>query len=75
MPHSNMRDETVLVYYIALEPGLTGNLIPVYDGDHLVAVQGETEELGGFKIRFVNLNLLIDEEIVFESLNITDYRL
>jgi len=46
-----MRDEVVLVYYVALEPGLNGNIHPIYNGDDVVGIEGETEELGPFKLR------------------------
>lgn len=51
VPQSSMKDEVVLLYYVALEPGLNGNLVPEYVGDVLKSVEGYTADLGKFTIK------------------------
>jgi len=46
-------DELLLLYYVAVEPGLEATLEPEFSGTTLAALHGNTSELGSFIVRYV----------------------
>ncbi|XP_021966665.1 mannosyl-oligosaccharide glucosidase-like isoform X2 [Folsomia candida] len=68
-PQSTTKEEVVLLYYVALEAGMGGNLVPEYYGDILKSVEGYTPELGKFTIKFINNNNVLKSSFIQTSLD------
>ncbi|OXA44897.1 Alpha-centractin [Folsomia candida] len=54
---------------VALESGMSGNLVPKYYGDILKSVEGYTPELGKFTIKFINNNNVLKSSFIQTSLD------